>query len=81
MKDMLLLMDRGFPFDSFAKKDSFGGGFVTRLKPNTKAEVVSVSLDIPEKLRKKIIGLDIQETIEIARSFKLDIDAKVAVRS
>ena len=53
---------------------------MTRLKSNTKAEVISVSLDIPEKLRKKIIGLDIQEAIEIIRSFKLDIDAKVAVR-
>jgi len=81
VKDMLLLMDRGFfKFDSFARIDSLGGSFVTRLKSNTKAEVISVSLDIPEKLRKKIIGLDIQEAIEIIRSFKLDIDAKVAVR-
>ena len=61
VKDKLLLMDRGFfKFDSFAKIDSYGGSYVTRLKSNTKAKVVSVSLDIPEKMRKKIIGLDIQ---------------------
>ena len=80
VKNMLLLMDRGFfKFDSFAKINSYGGSYVTRLKSNTKAKVVSVSLDIPEKMRKKIVGLDIQEAIEIVRSFKLDIDAKVVV--
>ena len=52
VKDMLLLMDRGFfKFNYFAKINSFGGSFVTRLKSNKKAEVVSVSLDIPEKKR------------------------------
>jgi len=45
-----------FPFDYFARINAFGEGFVTRLKSNTKAEVFLVSLDIPEKLRKKIIG-------------------------
>jgi len=78
---MLLLMDRGFfKFDVFAKIKDYGGFFVTRLKSNTKAEVVSVGLDIPEKMRKKIIGQDIHKAIEIVRSNKLDIDAKVIVR-
>ena len=78
---MLLLMDRGFfKFEAFAKIEVYGGSFVTRIKSNTKAEVVSVGLGIPEKMRKKIIGLDIQKAIEIVRSNKLDIDAKVRVR-
>jgi putative transposase len=81
VNDMLLLMDRGFfKFDVFAKIGEYGGSFVTRLKSNTKAEVVSVGLGIPEKMRKKIIGQDIQKAIEIVRSYKLDIDAKVTVR-
>jgi len=78
---MLLLMDRGFfKFDVFAKIGEYGGFFVTRLKSNTKAEVVSVGLGIPEKIRTKIIGQDIQKAIEIVRINKLDIDAKVTVR-
>ena len=78
---MLLLMDRGFfKFDVFAKIEDYGGFFVTRLKSNTKAEVISVGLGIPEKMRTKIIGQDIQKAIEIIRSNKLDIDAKVTVR-
>ena len=78
---MLLLMDRGFfKFDVFAKIVDYGGFFVTRLKSNTKAEVISVGLGIPEKMRTKIIGQDIQKAIEIVRSNKLDIDAKVTVR-
>lgn len=78
---MLLLMDRGFfKLDVFAKIEGYGGSFVTRLKSNTKAEVASVGLGIPEKMRKKIIGQDIQKAIEIAGSHKLDIDAKVTVR-
>lgn len=77
---MLLLMDRGFfKFDVFSKIMNFGGSFITRLKSNTKAEVISIGLDIPEKMRKKIIGQDIQNAIEIVRSNKLDIDAKVNV--
>ena len=80
VKGILLLMDRGFfKFDSFAKIDSFGGCFVTRLKSNTKALVVSVSLDVPEKIRKKMIGQDIRKAIELVRSYKLTIDARVAV--
>ena len=78
---MLLLMDRGFfKFDVFSKIKDYGGSFVTRLKSNTIAEVVSVGLGVPEKMRKKIIGQDIQKAIEIVRTHKLDIDAKVAVR-
>lgn len=51
---MLLLMDRGFyKFDAFSKIKEYGGSFVTRLKSNTKAEVVSVGLGVPEKMRKK----------------------------
>lgn len=81
VNDMLLLMDRGFfKFDVFAKIGDYGGSFVTRLKSNTRAEVVSVGLGIPEKMRKKIIGQDIQKTIEIVRSYKLDVDARVTVR-
>jgi IS4 transposase len=80
VKDMLLLVDRGFfKFDYFAKISFFGGCFLTRIKSNTKAEVISVSLDIPEKMRKKIIGLDIQKAIEIVRPFKFDIDSTVAI--
>lgn len=72
VKGMLLLMDRGFfKFDVFAKIGGYGGYFVTRLKSNTKAEVVSVGLGIPEKVRKKIVGQDIQKAIEIARPYKL----------
>ena len=78
---MLLLMDRGFfKFDVFAKIGDYGGSFVTRIKSNTRAEVVSVGLDIPEKMRTKMIGQDIQKAIEIVRSYRLDIDASVTVR-
>lgn len=81
VKEILLLMDRGFfKFDVFAQIAKFGGSFVTRLKANTKAEVKSVGLSIPEKMRRKIIGLDIQEAIEIVKPYKIDIDAKVTVR-
>jgi putative transposase len=77
---MLLLMDRGFfKFEVFAKIWDYGGSFVTRLKSNTRAEVVSMGLGIPEKMRKKIIGQDIHKAIEIVRTHKLDIDAKVTV--
>ena len=49
VKGMLLLKDRGFfKFDVFAQIENFGGSFVTRLKSNTKAEVVSVGLSIPD---------------------------------
>ncbi len=40
----------------------------------------SVGLSIPEKMRRKIIGLDIQEALKIVKPHKLDIDAKVTVR-
>lgn len=80
MKDMLLLMDRGFfKYASFAKIDSFGGSYVTRLKSNTKAEMVSVSMDVPEDLREKIPGLDIHDALELVKPYKLDIDARVVV--
>ena len=39
-----------------------------------------MGLDIPEKMRKKIIGLDIQKAIELIKPYKLDIDAIVTVR-
>jgi hypothetical protein len=78
---MLLLIDRGFfKFNVFAKIGDYGGFFVTRLKSNTKAEVISIGLGIPEKMRSKIIGQDIQKAIEIVKSNKLDIDAKVSVQ-
>jgi len=80
VKDMLLLMDRGFfKFDFFSKIESFGGSYVTRLKSNTKAELVSVNLGIPEKIRAKIVGLDIQDALKIVKAFKLDLDAEVKV--
>ncbi|MEA2035588.1 MAG: IS4 family transposase [Euryarchaeota archaeon] len=80
-KDRILLMDRGFfKFASFAKIDSYGGSFVTRLKSNTKAEIVSASLGIPEKVREKIAGLDIHDVIEKIKPIKLDIDANVRVK-
>jgi len=81
VKDMLLLMDRGFfKYEVFAKIIDYGGSFVTRLKSSTRADIVAVGLDIPEKMRKKIIGLDIQKAIEIIKPYKLDIDATVKVR-
>jgi len=81
VKDMLLLIDRGFfKFEVFAQIVSYGGSFVTRIKSSTKAEIVSVGLSIPEKMRKKIIGLDIQKAIEIIKPHKFDIDAIVTVR-
>jgi len=81
VKDMLILMDRGFfKYASFAKIDSFGGSFVTRLKSNTKAEMVSIGLDLPENLREKIIGFDIHDAIELVRPYKLDIEGRVVVR-
>lgn len=81
VKDMLLLMDRGFfKFAVFAKIDFYGGSFVTRLKSNTKAEIVSVSLAIPENLREKMIGLDIHDALELVKPYKPDIDARVVVR-
>ena len=80
VEGMLLLMDRGFfKFDVFAQIGKYGGSFITRIKSNTKAKVVSVGLGIPEKMRKKIIGLDIQEAMEIVKPYKHDIDAKVIV--
>ena len=78
---MLLLVDRGFfKFEVFTQIVDNGGSFVTRLKSNTRAEVVSVGIGIPEKMRKKIIGLDIQKAIEIIKPHKFDIDAIVTVR-
>lgn len=81
VKDRILLMDRGFfKFASFAKIDSYGGSFVTRLKSNTRAEIVSVGLGIPEKIREEVIGLDVHDAIEIIKPLKLNIDANVQVR-
>ena len=81
VKDILLLMDRGFfKFASFAKIDDYGGFFVTRLKSNTRAEIISVSLDIPEKIRGKMAGTDIHDAIKMIKPRKLDIDARVRVR-
>jgi len=37
-------------------------------------------LDIPEKMRRKIIGQDIHKAIELIKPYKLDIDAIVTVR-
>jgi IS4 transposase len=80
VKDMLLLIDRGFfKFEVFAQIVDYGGSFVTRLKSSTTAEIVSVGLGIPEKMRQKIIGLDIQKAIEAIKPHKLDIDAIVTV--
>ncbi|MDX8550687.1 IS4 family transposase [Methanospirillum purgamenti] len=81
VKDILLLIDRGFfKFEVFAQIVDYGGSFVTRLKSSTTSDIVSVGLGIPEKMRKKIIGLDIQKAIEVIKPHKLDIDAIVTVR-
>lgn len=81
VKDMILLMDRGFfKFASFAKIDDYGGFFVTRLKSNTRAEITAVDLGIPEKIRDMMAGTDIHDAIELVKPIKLDIDARVRVR-
>ena len=81
VKEMILLMDRGFfKFASFAKIDDYGGYFVTRLKSNTRAEIVSVYLGIPEHIRKELVGKDIHDGIEQITPTKDDIDAIVRVR-
>lgn len=80
VKDTLLLMDRGFfKYDTFAKIDSFGGSYITRLKLNTKAEVLSVSVDIPENIRNKAIGKDFRELLELTKPYGHNIDGTVKV--
>jgi len=81
VKEMIILMDRGFfKFASFAKIDEYGGFFVTRLKSNTRAEITSVYLGIPENIRNKMVGTDIHDAIELVKPRKWDIDARVRVR-
>jgi len=81
VKDRLLLMDWGFfKYDLFAAIDSFHGRFVTRIKANTTASIVALTLDTPEHLRHRILGADIHQAMTVLQPYRQDIDALVTIR-
>jgi hypothetical protein len=80
VKDRLLLIDRGFfKFALFAAIDAFQGRFVTRIKANTNATIVSLTLDTPEHLRHQLLGTDIQQAMAVLKPYQQDIDALVTI--